>query len=114
MCPYTAGVDVLLAEVFGKLPWVTRKKFLAVPEVVALTYRFAFGTMREWPGRVGLSPTYGASSPASIRNGRMLPGDGSGQIAKSVKAQGGEMARLKSRVISVSVGSSPKRKRQAG
>jgi len=47
MCPYTAGVDVLLAEIFGKLPWVTRKRFLAAPGFVAPAYRFAFGAIRE-------------------------------------------------------------------
>lgn len=56
----------------------------------------------------------GASSPASTRTAKTLPGGGRGQTAKSVKAQGGLTARLKSRRIVVSPTSSPNRKRAAG
>ena len=41
----------------------------------------------------------GHISPARTANGRMLLGGGKGQMAKSVNAQGGEKARLKSSVM---------------
>lgn len=63
--------------------------------------------------RIALCLYQGRNSPARTAKGRMFSRGGSGQMAKSVKPQGGVKARLKSSVISVSVASSPIRNRAA-